>query len=154
MKNFFLTLVFSALIIPAISFACDSYGVSYNAHELDRAVSHFHRLVHNYSGYSHLSNDAHKLANSARHLHQLADRGSRSCGHLVNDFRSVEKDYRHLAQEFRRAHNTHHNYHVVHDWRNVADAFRYLRMTIRSGRHGGGHHGGGYNGGGHGGGHF
>lgn len=74
----------------------NSHDISWAAHDLDRAAQHFHRVVHRMSGYSHLSSDIHRLANEARHLHRLADRGTRSCGHLRADFASVANAFRRL----------------------------------------------------------
>ena len=48
----------------------------------------------------------------------------------------------HLRQAFYYAHNTHHNYHIQHDWQDVEYAFGNLARSFYYGDHGDDDHGG------------
>ena len=144
MKKLLLTFALLASMFSRTTSACEiSYQVMMSAHELDRAADHFHELLHNYIGYSHLTNDAHMLAAAAEHLHQLAENnGSAGCEHLRYDFNNVQQSFMHLRQAFYYAHNTHHNYHIQHDWQDVEYAFGNLARSFYYGDHGDDDHGG------------
>ena len=91
------------------------------AHELEQAAGHFHELIHDWTGYSHLAADAHNLAVAAGHFHRTAESGA-SIGHLTTDFARVQSLFRHIEREMDHAHSVHHNRHVVGDWWNVRRA--------------------------------
>ncbi len=108
---------------------CRPFEVRRTSHELAAATNHFGRMVLSLSGYSHLSRDAEDLAIEAEHLHESAHDGA-SCEHLRRDFGYVQEALSHLRFELQRAHNIHHNLHVMRDFRDVELAYRAVDRSL------------------------
>ncbi len=148
MKKLTLLAFVGALFLSTSLFASDScrwsYRIASAAEDLSHSAEQFDYTIDRITGYSHLSQDTHKLQRAADHLKRLANRNVSSCSHLRNDYRNVVTTYRHLREEFRQAHRAHNNYQAEHDWEEVSHAFRGLRQTLNGGRGGGRGHGRGH----------
>lgn len=100
------------------------------AHELTYKASHFQRMAAQYTGYTHLSAHAGRLAQVVSHFHQVAE-GSTPVSHLRRDFTNVRQSYSRLSHEFEHAHQVHHNDHIARDWHGVEHAFEELLAAVR-----------------------
>ncbi len=109
--------------------------ISRAAHEVSESAEHFHRVIHNLTGYSHFATDAHRLSEAAEHFHQAAEQGS-SLAHLVRDYFRLQSQYRHLASAYYRAHRIHHSRHVERDWQRLEHAAEELNYAVYGSSHG------------------
>ncbi len=114
------------------------------AHNYDRALIHFAQLLTDIGDpWSHISGDAIKAAQAARHLHEMTETG-KSCGHIKREFiNNVKKEFWHVRKQLEPIQENYHNGHVIRDFREVKWSFYYLRRTIIGWGDGGGH-GNGY----------
>lgn len=103
--------------------------VSRAAHELAEQTEHFHRVIHQLTGYSHLANDSHRLSENAEHFHIVVEEGA-SYDHVLNDYHELKSSFRHLKRQFEHAHSIHHNPHVQMDFDHVRFAFRALKRAM------------------------
>lgn len=94
-----------------------------------REGGHFHHVVENRTGYSHLAHDVEHLAEVAEHFHHSVEGGA-SFLHALRDFRSVRIKYLHVRQAFYQAHNVHHDSHIEADWNKLEHAFDELAATM------------------------
>lgn len=99
------------------------------AHDLADRAEHFHELLHDLSKRSHVASAAHRLADSAEHFHRSVEQGA-SYRHALRDFERVRRDFFHLSQDYRQAHDAHHNRHVQRDWRRLSSAFEDLSRAM------------------------
>ncbi|MCZ6617500.1 MAG: hypothetical protein O7E57_05165 [Gammaproteobacteria bacterium] len=120
------------LVVPAMSIQADDSGchqakhIEAAAHDVEERARHFDRVLVNFDGYGHISDDSLHLAEAAEHLHELAHANRSRCDHLRQDYGNVERLYNHFAREFRSAHDIHHNHHVAEDWYELEHAYHAL----------------------------
>ena len=99
------------------------------AHAFAQAADHFHHVIENVAGYSHLAQDIHALAQAATHFHHAVEGGA-EYDHAVQDFQRLSQAYQHVRTALYHAHNAHHNQHVMHDWYEVEYTFEDLEWSL------------------------
>ncbi len=120
------------LVLAAVSVQADDSGchqaqhIKAAAREVAKQARHFDRVLVNFDGYSHISDDSLHLAEAAEHLQSLARANRSSCGHLRQDYGNVVRLYQYFGTELKYAHNIHNNHHIAEDWYEVEHAYRAL----------------------------
>ena len=120
------------LLLASNAFAYHPSEVSWAAEEFARAAEHFHQVIHNATGYSHLAQDVHRVSQDARHFKHVVDGGA-SYGHALRDFQRIRMSYSHLRRAFSQAHGAHHNWHIRRDFYRVQYAFEDVEYTMYDG---------------------
>lgn len=109
---------------------CANYQrVAAAAHELDYAAEHFHDVIHYLDGYSHLASDVHQLARAAAYFHDAVEYGA-DCNEIEAEFHEVSHEFDHVRMMLHRAHDQHHDPHVMHDWEDVEWAYRRVHRAV------------------------
>ena len=114
------------------AFAYHPTEVSRAAEEFARATEHFHHVVHDVTGYSHLAQDVHRLSQDARHFKGVVDGGA-SYEHANRDFQRVRTSFSHVRRAFNQAHGAHHNWHIRRDFNRVQYAFEHVQYAMYEG---------------------
>ena len=96
------------------------------AHYLDEAAAHLHEVLHDYSNYSHLIKDAHKFNKRTYKFHESIERGS-SYNYA---YRRIRSSFNHLSSAFNRAHDKHHNEHLIKYWVQLVAYYEQLRIAM------------------------
>ncbi len=120
------------LFFASSAFAYHPTEVSRAAEDFARAAEHFHQVIHNATGYSHIAQDVHRVSQNARHFKGVVDGGA-SYEHALRDFQRTRTSFSHLKRVFARAHGVHHNPHMRRDFYRVEHAFEDLEYSIYEG---------------------
>ncbi|MGY8769781.1 MAG: hypothetical protein ACKVH8_15285 [Pirellulales bacterium] len=88
---------------------------------LHQASERLHDILHHRAGFSHLDDEAQKMAEAAEHFCDTAQQHG-SLSHLRADFNEVMTEFRHVQSELRQAHYAHHSYTVQRAWVDVERA--------------------------------
>lgn len=120
------TMVAGSRTVQAHGFPSDTIPA---AHAFAQSVEHFHHVIDNVTGYSHLAQDIHKLAQAASHFHHSIESGA-EYHHAREDFERLSQTYNHVRNALYQAHNIHHNQHVMHDWYDVEYNFEELEWSM------------------------
>ena len=124
----------TAVVAPSAAWAhCWNYSeVASAAHEFSVETEHFHELIHDLTGFSHLAADAHRLAADADYFHQ--DEVGVDCSYIRSEFQHIASDYRHLERALQLADHARHNDHVMRDWEDVHFAFHNVEDAVLQSR--------------------
>ena len=118
-------------LVPRVGFAhcSNTFEVASAAHEFSDAAEHFHELMHDLTGYSHLAGDAHHLSDEAEYFHQEVEAGA-ECDFIQQEFEHVADDYRHLQRAFFQADNVHHDPHARNDFEDLHQSYHLLEEAV------------------------
>ncbi len=112
-----------------VALAHDPAAVAQAADDFSHACEHFHSVIHAVTGFSHIAQDVHRLAEAAHHF-QIAAAGGAPTEHLVRDFDKIHHDYDHVKRAVYQAHQLHHNPHVMQDFYRVEYTFEDLGYSL------------------------
>jgi hypothetical protein len=122
-----------ALTILAVStagFACDPYRVSQDASRLQQEAREFKQAVNQAAGYYQLRQQARDLQHAAEHLAYSAQNSS--CYQIEHRFRRIDRTFDQLRYQYKYLQNQYHNEYVRRKYRDMKDAFNYLRTSVYS----------------------
>lgn len=98
-------------------------------HMLERRAEHLHEAIEHATGFDHIADDVHEMAEAAEHLHTvLHDR--KGYEHVVEDFDKLTTAYRHLKHNMRDTGTLLDNPHVARDLKRVVRLFGIIDMYI------------------------
>lgn len=120
------TMIAGSRTVQAHGFPTDTIPA---AHAFAESVEHFHHVIENVTGFSHLAQDVHALAQAALHFHRAVEGGA-EYHHAKEDFEKLSHAYEHVKTALYRAHNVHHNNHVMRDWYEVEYTFEELEWSL------------------------
>lgn len=98
-------------------------------HRLSQRTAQLANDMQGATGFSHLSDDAAQLAQSAEHFHEMVEQGT-PYRHLVGDYRNLEQSYYHMRDMVMQAQRGRFIQRIDNDWLAVANAWENLAMTI------------------------